>query len=241
MIRFSAVFNFRDLGGYPAAAGTRVRHGRLYRSDTLSRLADADRERFSALGIRTVLDLRRPSEVERDGRVPDWDGLAYRHVHPEHAAWRKEWYDERAGVARFLADRYLDLTEQGAPGLATAIGIIAEADAAPLVMHCVAGKDRTGVVAALVLALLGVCDDAIADDYARTAESAARVTAWLREHDPAAVARTPRVFIAAPREAMLEFLRDLRARHGSVERYLAGAGLLLRQVDGLRAHLLTSS
>jgi protein-tyrosine phosphatase len=237
-VSFPAVFNFRDLGGYTAASGRRVRDGRLYRSDSLSRLTEADREAFAALGIRTVVDLRRPFEVERDGRVPAWEGLTYRHVHPEHPVWRREWYDERIGAVGYLVDRYLELAEQGGAGLATAVGIIAEADALPVVFHCVAGKDRTGVVAALVLSLLGVPDEVIADDYALTGEAAVRFFAWLREHDPVAGAREPAGFEASPREAMLAFLGELRDRYGSAERYLVGAGLPAERVDALRAHLL---
>ena len=69
--RFRAMFNFRDVGGYTGHDGRTVRRGRLYRSDSLHRIDETDREAFAALGVRTVIDLRRPTEVERDGRVPD--------------------------------------------------------------------------------------------------------------------------------------------------------------------------
>jgi protein tyrosine/serine phosphatase len=84
---FTAVFNFRDLGGHAGLDGLKVPTGRLFRSDTLSRLADADRVAFGALGIRTVLDLRRPYEVARDGRVPAWDGLVWHNIDPDHREW----------------------------------------------------------------------------------------------------------------------------------------------------------
>lgn len=238
-VPFTAVFNFRDLGGYPGHDGRTVAWRRLYRSDTLHRLAEEDFEAFTALGIRTVLDLRRPSEVERDGRVPELPDLAYRHVHPEHEPWRRDMYDPGAGAARFFADRYLELAEQGAAGLVTALGLIADPDAAPLVMHCVGGKDRTGVVSALTLHLLGVSDVDIARDYALTDLAEEKFAAWLRRHHPEVlVDGPPPELISSPPEGMLMFLAELRERYGSVREYLTGAGLTSAQVDTLRRHLL---
>lgn len=238
-VRFSAVFNFRDLGGHRGRDGRTVRHGRLYRSGTLSALCDADREMFAALGIRTVLDLRRPHEVERDGRCPEWTGAAWRHIHPEHPEWDPAVYDESGGPVRFLADRYRELAEHGAAGLARALGVIADAGAGPTVVHCVAGKDRTGVVCALALSLAGVSDDDIAADYALTEKSAAGFTAWLRSVRPQVAAKMPHFYAVTPPEAMLLFLAELRQRHGGVEQYVANAGLSQAQISALRANLLT--
>jgi len=239
---FSAVFNFRDLGGYPGLDGRTVRWRRLYRSDTLSRLCDADRAAFDALGIRTVLDLRRPYEIERDGRCPQWNGLVWHNIDPNHPEWDPGLYDEAAGPARFLADRYRELAETGREGLARALGVLADADAAPAVVHCVAGKDRTGVLAALTLALLGVSDVDIATEYAMTQQAEAAFTAWLRTNHPELAARTPPVFYTVtPPEAMLLFLEELRDRHGSVERYVFDSGLERHQIAALREHLLTDA
>jgi len=240
-LSFSAVFNFRDLGGYPGLAGRQVAWQRFYRSDSLHRLTPTDTETFAALGIRTVLDLRRPAEVAQQGRVPDQPGLRYRNVAPEHPPWLPESYDPAVGVTRYLADRYAELAEQGATAFAAAVAVVADADAAPLVMHCVAGKDRTGVLAALILDLLGVADEDIATDYALTSIGAARFTEWLRRNDPspARQAPPPDYYVRTPPEAMLTFLAELRDRYGSVERYLTGAGLAPDKIETLRDHLLT--
>jgi protein-tyrosine phosphatase len=234
---FSRVFNFRDVGGLAAMDGRTVAPRRLFRSDSLHGLCADDREAFAALGVRTVLDLRRPYEVERDGRVPDWDGIVWRHIHPDHREWSETPYAPGADLPRYLADRYLDLTEEGRAELAEAIGVIAEADAAPLVVHCVAGKDRTGVVCALTLSLLGVSDVDIATDYALSTGGFERYHAWLREQAPGETAPAPRWY-QSPAEAMLLFLPELRARHGSARDYLVGAGLPADRIDALRAHLL---
>ncbi|MEV4755306.1 tyrosine-protein phosphatase [Micromonospora sp. NPDC049559] len=236
-ITFSAIFNFRDAGGHAGLGGRRVRSGRLYRSDSLHRLDEVDREAFVRLGIRTVIDLRRPYEVERDGRVPAYDGLSYVHIHPEHREWDEVPYDERQSLARYLADRYLDLAETGASGLARAVGMIADERAAPVVVHCVAGKDRTGVVCALTLSLLGVDDAEIARDYALSTAASEKFGAWVAQFLPDEKPPPP-PFLASPVEAMLLFLAELRERHGSVERYLLDAGLSAEQMASLRAHLL---
>jgi protein-tyrosine phosphatase len=234
---FSALFNFRDVGGYSGLDGRTVRWRRLYRSDSLHRIEE-DREAFTALGIRTVVDLRRPYEVARDGRVPAYEGLVYQHIHPEHAEWGETPYDERLSLARYLADRYLDLAETGHAGIVRALGVIADAERAPVLVHCVAGKDRTGLVCGLTLSLLGVSDTDIADDYALSTAASERFSAWLREQLPASTPLPP-PFLSSPAEAMTMFLDGLRQRHGSVEGYLVDSGLTRRQIVALRGHLLS--
>ncbi len=237
-IPFTALFNFRDVGGYPAGDGRTVRWGRLYRSDSPHRIDGPDRDAFVALGVRTVIDLRRPTEVARDGRVPELPGLAYRHIHPEHADWAEAQYEPGASLARFLADRYADLAGTGAAGLAEAVGLIADSAAEPVVVHCVAGKDRTGIVCALTLSALGVSDADIAADYALSTEASQRFSAWVAATMPDA-RELPAPYLASPAEAMTLFLAELREGHGSAEGYLRHAGVTDAQLAALRAHLLT--
>ncbi|MGW5671743.1 tyrosine-protein phosphatase [Micromonospora sp. NPDC003776] len=234
---FPALFNFRDVGGLTGHDGRQVRRGRLYRSDSLHRITETDQAAFTALGIRTVIDLRRPTEVARDGRVPAYDGLTYRHIHPEHQDWATVPYDPEESLARWLADRYAALAQTGTAGLAEAVGLIADSVNAPLVVHCVAGKDRTGVVCALTLAVLGVADDDIAADYALSTEASERFSAWVAATLPE-VEQPPRPYLASPAEAMSLFLTELREGYGSVDGYLRHAGVTDAQLDGLRAHLL---
>ncbi|MBF9134226.1 tyrosine-protein phosphatase [Plantactinospora sp. S1510] len=235
---FATLFNFRDVGGRPGLDGRLVQRQRLYRSDSPHRIDGDDRKAFAALGIRTVIDLRRPSEVRRHGRVPSYDGLAYHHIHPEHAFWEESAYSEELGLARYLAERYHDLATTGSAGLVAAIEVIADAQAAPALVHCVAGKDRTGVVCALTLSVLGVADEDIAEDYARSVEGSARFSEWIATTQPDTNPVFP-PFVGCPAEAMTIFLGELRDRHGSAERYLLDAGLDPARIDDLRAHLLT--
>ncbi len=235
---FTDVFNFRDLGGLPTADDRAVRPGLLFRSDGLYRLTDDDWPLFLRYGIRTVVDLRTPEEVERDGRVREADGLEYRHVPVKHTAWTERPYDPAAGAARYLADRYLDFTEEGVEGLRDALLLVADSGAAPLAVHCFAGKDRTGTLVALTLALLGVPDDVVAADYARTAETMPLLEAWVRRRYPKAKP-IPHPWDASPPEAMTLFLADLRERHGSVTAYAGSIGVPAAAVADMRQHLLT--
>ncbi|MER7456237.1 tyrosine-protein phosphatase [Micromonospora sp. NPDC126480] len=234
--RFTTLFNFRDVGGPVGHGGRTVRRRRLFRSDSPHRLDGTDREAFAALGVRTVLDLRRPYEVERDGRVPDLDGLTWQHVHPEHAEWDETPYRPDADLARYLADRYADMARTGTVGLGRAIGLIADEVNAPVVVHCVAGKDRTGIVCGLTLAALGVPDDEIAADYALSTAAGERFLAWFRSTGREIRPGLPP--LTCPEEAMLLFLAELRAGYGSVEGYLRHAGVTDAQLAALHDHLL---
>jgi protein tyrosine/serine phosphatase len=229
-LTFDSLFNFRDVGGCGTVNGGAVRRGLLFRSDTLVKITDDDLARLSELRIRTVIDLRRNDEVERYGRVADADGRRYHHMPPTHPLWEDSDFDETAGVARYLADRYLELAEHGTAGIATVLRLLAEPQTTPAVVHCFAGKDRTGVVIALTLALLGVDDSAIADDYARSEE-------WSRTNAPTDL---PVHWTLAPREAMILFLTGMRERYGSIERYATNAGVTADDVAALRSALLNS-
>jgi protein-tyrosine phosphatase len=239
-IAFTNVFNFRDLGGYLTGDGRSLRWGRLYRSDDLSRLGTGagDHGRFAELGIRTVVDLRRPHEIAEDGRIPEYDGCTYHHVHLTHAHWPPTYFGTTAERADFVVERYLLLTEEAADGIGQALRLIADEDAAPLVVHCIAGKDRTGVVSALTLALLGVDDEVIAADYELSELAEAASWTYLTRDQPERQADRWKHITVSPREGMLRFLADLRARHGSVEAYAASVGLTDENLAAMRAHLL---
>ena len=203
---FTSLDNFRDVGGVATLDGRRIRTGRLYRSDSLTKLADADTELFDRLGIRTVIDLRRPTEVEEFGRIADAVDRQYVNISPQHRTWDQYEYDEAGGPARFLADRYLDLAIEGAGDLGAVMTTLSEATVSPTVVHCFAGKDRTGVVVALALSVAGVGAEAIAHDYALSNDWSMRfISDNVQTH-----------WIPAPPEAMTMFLTDLAGEYGSM-------------------------
>jgi protein tyrosine/serine phosphatase len=238
-LAFSSTYNFRDVGGYPGLDGRTVRWRRLFRADALHRLEGDDWAAFGALGVRTVVDLRRDFEVAKYGRVPEADGLTYHNLVLQHLEWADVPYPGGVAHERWIADRYRNFTEDGRTALAAALSVIADPAAAPVVVHCMAGKDRTGVVCALTLSLLGVSDEDIATDYALTESAMERLTMYLREHNPAAIEGQDHMF-TAPREAILLFLEDMRRLHGSVEKYVRTIGVTADQIATMRESLLTA-
>ncbi|MFJ9413635.1 tyrosine-protein phosphatase [Streptomyces sp. NPDC101227] len=237
-LAFERLHNFRDLGGYCADAGRTVRWGLLYRSDSLAKLADGDRERFESLGVRTVIDLRYPWEIAAKGRVPQSDGLAYFNLSIEHRPYDQAEIDPDVDPWRFLADRYAEVALDGVAELTQALHVIAAADG-PLVFHCASGKDRTGLLAALVLALLGVSEDKIAEDFALTELATERLIADWRAAHPGRPLRWPG-YGRAPAEIIRLFMAGLTARHGSLRRYAADhLGADDELIAQLRNRLLT--
>ena len=236
---FSTTFNFRDVGGYTGLDGRTVRWPRLFRSDSLHRLDQADEAAFRELGVRSVIDLRRPHEITRDGRVPEHFGLEYHHIHPEHPEWEDTPF-EGSGLtnARWMADRYRDMVTTGAEGWGRALSVIAEDSAAPVVVHCVAGKDRTGIVIALTLGLLGVADDDIIADYSLSTEASERFSAYVKS-TWAGTGAYPTPFFGSHPDTIAAFLSELREWYGSVEDYARHAGVSPAAVTAMRAHLLS--
>ena len=236
--------NFRDLGGYQALGGARTRWGRVFRSDALV-LDDLDFDIFASLGIRTVYDLR--SDVEREStpnRLPDASYTSELvSLMSESAAPPP--LDEliRDGEV-FLADVYLHMLKRSAASLGRILSGLADETRLPAVFHCAAGKDRTGMVAALLLSVLGVPEQDILDDYEltsryRTPERLDAVMQRLRTERGVA----PEVaagILRTPRWAMQSALADIRQDYGGVEQYLIGPAAVDPSVpDDLRQLLLT--
>jgi protein-tyrosine phosphatase len=242
-IPLEAGFNFRDLGGHETTGGRRVRAGVLYRADTLHRLTAADLDVLRGLGLRTVVDLRTRTELERFGRAGLTDDEVAHHHLPMIDEVRSPEARIREDVPTPLerGEFYLRMLEQGGSAVAESLRVLAGPGALPAVFHCTAGKDRTGVLAAVVLGQLGVPDDAIAEDYAVTEESVEATRAWLEANDrgwAATQASYPTWIWEAPAETMLAFLARVREDHGSITDLLLGLGLTPATLDALAVALL---
>ncbi|MFB6890341.1 tyrosine-protein phosphatase [Kitasatospora sp. NPDC056327] len=239
-LTFEGPHNFRDLGGYPAADGRTVRWGLVYRSSSLGALASAaDLERFRALDIGTVIDLRYPWETARRGRIPELEGVAYHNLPIEHRPYDQAEIDPGVDPWRFLADRFAEVAEDGVAEIRTVLELIADAER-PVVFHCAAGKDRTGLIAALVLSLLGVGEDDVAADFALTELVTDRLVAGWHAANPGRTLRWPS-FGRAPEEVIRLALADLNAAHGSVHAYATGkVGVDGALIGRLRDRLLSA-
>jgi hypothetical protein len=242
-ITLERAFNFRDLGGYAARAGSTVRWGLIYRADGIHRIEGADLARVAGLGIRTVVDLRSRGELADHGRVATESfAAAYRHLPLLDQLWDRNLPVAELDAVEFLAGRYLDMLDLGASSIVTALAIMADAERLPLVFHCSAGKDRTGVLAAILLSVLGVRDDDIAADYALSRAAMRELAEWVRSERPESyetMAAQPPAFLDAPPLAMRGFLVGARSRYGSLTDYVRTAGLAEGEIDALRSALLS--
>ena len=237
-LQFPTLFNFRDIGGYVGAGGRTVRWRTVFRADGVNRLSATD---LAPLGVRTVLDLRTHGELDERGRF-EAEGVEFRHLPLIPRTWEQDDVVPDTDAAGYLHDRYLDMLEVGGDNLAEALRLVADDSRLPLVFHCAAGKDRTGVVAAFVLSLLGVGDDDVAADYALSSLATSNMLAWLEQEYPDKVPEIraqPTVFFESPSEAMRRFLASVRARWGSTEACAASLGIRDEVIASLRRNLLT--
>ena len=238
---FDRIVNFRDVGGLPTSDGACVRQGQLFRSAILSHASEADLGRLYALDIRTVVDLRTPAELTAHGRAhAEAFGASFHHVPLLTEVWDSASFDHGIDAELFLAARYDELLEHNGASVTKAVLAIADSSG-PAVVHCTAGKDRTGIITAMLLSCIGVTDAVIANDYARSASAMAALRAQFEAEVPGlavAMAGQPSAFSEAPREAMLRTLTALRWNHGSVPEYLTANGLPSASLRALRQRLV---
>lgn len=238
-IELELVFNLRDLGGLPTANGDTVRRGQVFRADGVHRLAGDDLEKVRQLKLRTVIDLRTEAET-RLGRFPvEEHPVEWHHLPVLRRIWSDDdLYANECTAAEFLRDRYLDMLVHGGDSIAAAVRVIAAG--APALFHCAAGKDRTGVVAAMVLGLLEVPADEIVDDYHASVGAVAAFTDWQTVERPEAMdamTSQPPEYLEAPPEAMRGFLEHVEARYGSLYDLARHLGVEAHVISELRRNL----
>nr|MBU6202532.1 tyrosine-protein phosphatase [Acidobacteriota bacterium] len=224
-----AVHNFRDLGGYPTVDGRRTRWRTLFRADGLYRLTPTDASTVVGLGVRTVIDLRTHNEVRDRGTFPVADhDVAYHHLPIIDATWGETQTPEFDDAVEFLVWAYREMLQEASPRFGDAINLLSRESVLPAVFHCAAGKDRTGILAALVLGALGVDVSIIAADYGLTEDAMQRLQVWAREHQPELAelyAKMPARFAAADPRAMAVILNDIHSSHGSVRNFVREIGV----------------
>lgn len=213
----------------------------LYRSDTLQFLTPDDvRLLIDVQGLRTELDLRRDNEVQVEGRGLLGDTAIDYHHFPFAVASRVDGSAVPVlGGGDPVVEHYLRYVEQSPRTVAAAVRALAAPGALPAVVHCAAGKDRTGVTIALVLSVAGVRDEDIAADYAAEPENIPAVMARLRtlaSYGPA-IDRLPPETAITPPEYMLRFLAAVRDRYRGPRAWLMAQGVTAAELEALAAAL----
>ena len=226
-ISLEAAFNVRDLGGYPTLDGATTRWGSLLRADALHELTQRDVDTLLKFGLRTVIDLRSAHELAAQPSVfAARDDIRYHHISLFDGLAPADMMFRQKGMFD-LSERYIAAIETCRPAMLAVATAISEADDGAVLFNCTAGKDRTGIVAAMLLSIAGVAAERIADDYALTGEIAAPLMKRLRDGaierglEQAMAAR----LLSSERTAMDAFLRHIDDRHNGFRAYLAEGAL----------------
>lgn len=240
--------NFRDLGGYRTADGGRTRWGLVFRSDALHRLTEADLAAVSGLGLRVVYDLRMdaersqapsalPASIRRELLAMGGSAAKTKEITDLFVAGQAAAFPDD-----FLVHVYQAMADMEAASFGRLLAGLAEPGGLPALFHCTAGKDRTGVSAALLLSVLGVDEATVLDDYELsglyyTGPQLAKLEAQLA--GMGMDASSFRAVLGTPRDAMATLLATLRERWGTVDAYLVKqAGLAPGTLSELRALLV---
>jgi protein-tyrosine phosphatase len=230
--------NFRDLGGYEGLDGRSTKWGYLFRADGLSHLTEADHKILQALNVATVIDLRTNEEIERDRFDLEATPVTYHHAPLIQRTSNPQDFE---AAPFLLRDTYVTMLTKATSQIRLAVEVIADQENHPVVFHCAAGKDRTGVLAALLLGLVGVSPETIVADYALTARAMERLREKILARNPELRERmgenVTEVMSAAP-ENMERFLAVVEERHGSIEAYAKSIGIADHTIEALREGFL---
>lgn len=238
---FEGCFNFRDIGGYLNQDGKRVKKGLYFRAGRQDRMTEKDLVQLSDLNISTQIDLRKQEEVLDQGRGPLEDmGAKYINISviPEGGSDK---LNKLVGDTGISGKRYLGYLEFGPTSWLRLFGILADKENLPVLLHCTAGKDRTGVSTAFLLSVLGVSRDIIEADYLLTNLDTERQADFIESTVgyPEGYDREKMISIAGvPKDALKDFLDGVESKWGSAVEYLQKIGITNDQMDMIRNNFL---
>jgi protein-tyrosine phosphatase len=231
--------NIRDLGGHPTEDGCSTRWGSVIRADSVRALTDSGWDALVAHGVRTIVDLRSHGELAADPPRDAPVDVVHVSVLPEQhdPVWAE--LDLAADDVALEKQRfYVEALRRWGDRFAEAIATVAHAPDAPVVVHCQVGKDRTGLVAALLLRLAGVPAGNVAADYALSAENLApQSRPWVDEAADEVERERRSRLVATPAASMLGVLAAIESEHGSAAGFLRAHGLSTETVARARARL----
>jgi protein-tyrosine phosphatase len=240
-VRLGNLFNVRDLGGYTTCDGRTVRWKRVYRAASLHQLDPAHADDWSRLGLATVVDLRRDRERTAGG----WPSLLHSAALYDLPVLPDDWTlpkEQFSSPTEHLSYAYDDMARLGAEAVRLTFELLADPDRYPLMFFCVAGKDRTGIMAVLLLTALGVDEATALDDYELSGDRVVALVEHLKVQDGLdrdnPMINQPLEVLRAPRAAMADALDRLQALHGSLLGYLDACGVDEAARVAVRALLL---
>lgn len=243
-IAWDGCVNVRDLGGLPTEDGGRTRPGVVIRADNVGRLTSAGWQTVRDHQVVRIVDLRWPEEIADDPpRAVDIEIVAVSvlgesmHHDMDYLRELDAHLDGVDDAADHYAWSYVEFLERHRERFGRAVAAVADAEGA-VVIHCMGGKDRTGLVAALLLRLAGVGTADIAEDYALSGPNlAATLQAWLDQAPTEQIRRRREKLGQTPAGAMHRVMATIEQRYGSVAAYLDAAGVTTTQLDRLRMRL----
>jgi protein-tyrosine phosphatase len=230
--------NVRDLGGLPIDGGGETRFGVLVRADNVRKLTDAGWDALAGHGVTRIVDLRWPEELAED--LPRDVALDVVHVSllgeldSDYVDDVDDYLDANDAVG-YWGSFYEQMLERYRENFGAVVAALADTPNGVALFHCAGGKDRTGLIAALVLRVAGVSVDEIARDYALT--EANLTSGWVDAAPDEAERRRRGFKQQTPAGAMARTLRTIEERHGDVAAYLRAAGVTDEQLDRLRERL----
>ncbi len=240
-IELEGTFNLREISGYDGSLG-KVAPGLLFRSDHLGRLTDSDVDQMRRLNIKSFIDLRTEKEADAQGKYPAElliDATRH-HISMIDISANYELARGEAGK-EYIFNRYVEMLTFGRDNIARVFKTIASHQSGGLLFHCAVGKDRTGIVAALLLETLRIDRSQIIADYAATQRAMDRFQAWLAEVAPEEIEKIRDVapIILGSREVdMARTLNFLDAQYGSPISYLAEIGIEEGEIEIIRDRYL---
>jgi protein-tyrosine phosphatase len=234
--------NVRELGGLPTEGHRLTRSKAILRADSIHKLTKAGWEELLSYGVSRIIDLRFHSELAQDPPRDLPIGVVHVPVLPELDSDHWQEIDAISDAAKdvVVATRstYLEFLERFRPRFAEAVQAIADAPDGTVVIHCVGGKDRTGLVSALVLRVAGVSVADVATDYALSEANLRDETAeWIELAETEKERRIRQRRSQTPAGAMVGVLEELERRYGSVESYLLAGGATRETLERIRARL----
>ncbi len=228
-LKFAGTYNFRDVGGYPARNGGTTRWRTLFRSDSPHRLSEADRASLIECGLRSAIDLRQAEELAEAPNVFAASAqVTYRHLPLLNDT------PSMPEVLPTLVEIYRSILDHRSEQVGAALAALATPGALPAVVNCTAGKDRTGLIVALVLGLAGVPEETIVTDYALSGTCLAGV--YLEEARRRAEAQgfSYDLLVLCDPGFIRTTLAHLKKRYGGIEAYVRTTGLGDAEIDQLR-------